>query len=200
MQDSSSRVKKKKEEIIRAAIQVFSSKGYHNTRMEEIAAAAGIGKGTIYEYFDSKLQLFQEMLKNSLQIYYKNLDGREMKNLSVAEKIYMLMEAHFRFCRENKELTRIVFWETGTIDEELKEWVYAMRDEKEKRMQEIITEGISRGEIRNLDPRLVTLVVIGILGATWIPLALEKWEIDPAFLAKQFTDILVNGIKKEKLV
>jgi len=198
MQDSSSRAKRKKEEIIQAAVQVFSSKGYHNTRMEEIAAAAGIGKGTIYEYFDSKLQLFQEMLKSSLQIYYKSLDAREMKNISVAEKICMLMEAHFRFCQQNKELTRVIFWETGTLDEELKEWIYAVRNEKEKRMQEMIAEGISRGEIRNLDPKLVALVIEGILGATWIPLALEQWRIAPAFLAEQFTDILVNGINKER--
>ena len=37
----------KRDAIIDAAVQVFSSKGYHNTRMEEIAIAAGIGKGTI---------------------------------------------------------------------------------------------------------------------------------------------------------
>ena len=41
---------------------MFFLQGLHNARMEEIAAVAGIGKGTIYEYFPSKLQLFQDML------------------------------------------------------------------------------------------------------------------------------------------
>ncbi|NLU48034.1 MAG: helix-turn-helix transcriptional regulator [Syntrophomonadaceae bacterium] len=56
----------KREAIIQAALQVFSEKGYHNARMEEVATVAGIGKGTIYEYFDSKLQLFQAVLENSI--------------------------------------------------------------------------------------------------------------------------------------
>ena len=43
--------KGKRELILEAAINVFSTKGYHNTRMEEIASQAGVGKGTIYEYF-----------------------------------------------------------------------------------------------------------------------------------------------------
>lgn len=45
----------KRDMILAAAIRVFSQKGYHHTRMEEIAIEAGIGKGTIYEYFSSKL-------------------------------------------------------------------------------------------------------------------------------------------------
>ncbi|MEN6392180.1 MAG: helix-turn-helix domain-containing protein, partial [Syntrophomonas sp.] len=65
---ASKRIKGKRELIIEAAIKVFSQKGYHNTRMEEIAQAAGIGKGTIYEYFESKLQLFQSMMEDSLQV------------------------------------------------------------------------------------------------------------------------------------
>ena len=87
----------KREAIIEAAIKVFSTKGYHNTRMEEIAATAGIGKGTIYEYFSSKLQLFQAMMENSLELYYDNF-AQEERNLAFEEWVYFVTEAHFSFC------------------------------------------------------------------------------------------------------
>lgn len=124
--------------IIEAAIQVFSSKGYHNTRMEEIATVAGIGKGTIYEYFDSKLQLFQEMLESSLQSYYESVDAGNKEDMSFEERIYLLFEAHLIFCREQKELTRIIFWDAEIFDEELKDWTFQMRKEKEEKLIAIV--------------------------------------------------------------
>ena len=48
--------------IGRAALKVFRQKGYHPTRMSDIAKAAGVGKGTVYEYFRNKLQILQFVL------------------------------------------------------------------------------------------------------------------------------------------
>ena len=53
----------KRELILAAAQEVFFEKGYHSATSEEIAKRAGIGKGTIYQYFDSKLEIFLEMLR-----------------------------------------------------------------------------------------------------------------------------------------
>lgn len=49
--------KKKAEDIARAALETFRTAGYHRTRMADIAEAAGVGKGTLYEYFDDKADL-----------------------------------------------------------------------------------------------------------------------------------------------
>ncbi len=53
---------KKKTTIFNASIRVFSRKGYHGATMEEIAAVAGIGKGSIYRYFKSKEDLLRQLL------------------------------------------------------------------------------------------------------------------------------------------
>jgi AcrR family transcriptional regulator len=49
---------KKKTDILNAAIEVFATKGVANAKMNDIAIAANIGKGTIYEYFSSKEDIF----------------------------------------------------------------------------------------------------------------------------------------------
>ena len=52
--------KQKKAEAIRgAALEVFRKTGYHRTRMADIARAAGIGKGTLYEYFENKAHILR---------------------------------------------------------------------------------------------------------------------------------------------
>ena len=51
----------KRQRIINGAIAVFSRKGFYKATIEEIAEQADVGKGTVYEYFSSKKELFQEM-------------------------------------------------------------------------------------------------------------------------------------------
>ncbi len=51
----------KKIKILKAAMDVFAEKGFHTARMADVAEIAEIGKGTIYEYFRSKEDLFMEL-------------------------------------------------------------------------------------------------------------------------------------------
>lgn len=186
--------KGKRELIIEAAVRVFSTKGYHNTRMEEIALEAGVGKGTIYEYFSSKLHLFQEMMEESVRIYSQKLISFESESISFAERIFLLLEGHIQFCKENKELTRIVFWDTEIFDEELKEWALIIRREKEGLMNEAVQKAIDDGELKEINPRLITLLIGGVLGSLWAPITLEDWDVDAGELAQQITDVIMNGV------
>ena len=186
--------KGKRELIIEAAVRVFSTKGYHNTRMEEIALEAGVGKGTIYEYFSSKLHLFQEMMEESVRIYSQKLISFESESISFAERIFLLLEGHIQFCKENKELTRIVFWDTEIFDEELKEWALIIRREKEGLMNEAVQKAIDDGELKEINPRLITLLIGGVLGSLWAPITLEDWDVDAGELAQQITDVIMQGI------
>lgn len=186
--------KNKRGLIMEAGIQVFSKKGYHNAKMEDIAVAAGIGKGTIYEYFSSKLQLFQEIMETSFQLYSDSISTEKTSLMSLETRIRLITENHFRFCQQNAELSRIIFWEEEIFDEELKEWFYAKRKEKEGVLETLVKEGIERGELRDVDARLATLLIGGMLGQIWVPVVLEGWKVDGAAAAKQITDLIMHGI------
>ncbi len=185
----------KRDRIMVAAIQVLSKKGYHNTKMEEIAVAAGIGKGTIYEYFASKLQLLQEILERSFYLYNHSINSDISNSLTIEQKIRGLVEGHFRFCQENKDLTRILFLDTEIIDNELRDWAWQKRRLKEEHMQALFAAAISKGEIRDLDTKMLTIMISGILGSFWVPVCLEGWDIDATAAAELVTDIIMNGIK-----
>ncbi len=185
----------KRELIVRAAIQIFSQKGYHKARMEEIAVAAGIGKGTIYEYFASKLQLLQEILDQSFHLYHDCLQADISQSSSFEDKIRLLLEGHFRFCQENKDLTRLLFWDAEVIDEELKEWAMETRREKEKRLHDMISAAISSGEIRDFDPQYLTVIIGGVFGAIWAPVVVDGWQVDAAEAARHITDLIMGGLR-----
>ncbi|HNX29385.1 MAG TPA: TetR/AcrR family transcriptional regulator [Syntrophomonadaceae bacterium] len=185
----------KRQVIIEAGLKVFSQKGFHDARMEEIAAAAGIGKGTIYEYFSSKSHLFQEIMSVSVNSYYENLAAKDLNALPFRERIQFLLAGHLRFYIENKDLTRLIFWDVEIMDEELKEWGNKLRKEKQLLLIEIIKQGIADGEIRELDPQLLSLLIMGSFASFWLPIAVDAELIDPEATAQQITDIIFNGIK-----
>ncbi|KUK10884.1 MAG: Transcriptional regulator, TetR family [Clostridia bacterium 41_269] len=92
----------KKRRILDAAAKVFSKKGFHKAKIEEIAKEAGIGKGTIYEYFASKEELFKEMLSSISRKYIKVFDPQSHD--SAVEQIRKIIEQHFNFMLEKKDL------------------------------------------------------------------------------------------------
>lgn len=185
----------KKELIFKAAAEVFSSRGYHQATMSEIAAAAGIGKGTIYEYFPSKLHMFQQMLIKGMDTYYASFDAQELKRQSVRERLRIIMEGHIEFCRRHSQITRLFFWETGVQDEEVKAWMLQMRKEKEEKLQSLLVDGITSGELREHDPYVMALMISGVIGSIWAPLVLDEWDIGAAPLAEMLVDNIMNGIK-----
>lgn len=193
-----SRTKDSKRELIKdAAIRVFSQKGYHHSKMEEIAVEAGIGKGTIYEYFPSKLQLLQDIMEQSYHLYEHILRSSRGGDVSLEDELEALIRGHLQFCQDNKELTRIIFLDTDVIDEDLRQWAWEQRLKKEQYLQETLAAATRRGEIRSVDTRLLTTVIGGILMSFWAPLVMENWQVDATVAAQQVKDIIMRGIKSD---
>ena len=102
MKDIIGKTVNKRERILMAAVEVFTRRGYNNVRMEEIAETAGIGKGTLYEYFDSKMQLFNEMIIKSWEEYSNSLTADSIHELNFEESIREIIKGHFTFSKEKK--------------------------------------------------------------------------------------------------
>ena len=60
-------------EILEAAVKVFAAKGFHNATVAEIAAASGFAIGTLYQFFESKEQLYTAMLTEKLAMMYAGI-------------------------------------------------------------------------------------------------------------------------------
>lgn len=189
----------KRELITEAAIQVFSRKGYHHSKMEEIAMEAGIGKGTIYEYFPGKLQLLQDIMEQSYRLYDHTLD-LTLAGGTLEDKLEAMIRGHLQFCQDNKDLTRILFLDTDVIDEELRQWAWQKKVQKEQYLQEMFAEAIRRGEIKPMDDRLLTIVIGGILMSFWGPIVMENWQVDPGVAAHQVKEMIMRGIKRDTML
>ncbi|MCX8102938.1 MAG: TetR/AcrR family transcriptional regulator [Candidatus Bipolaricaulota bacterium] len=84
--------------ILHAALRIFATKGLQEATMDEIAQVAGLGKGTIYYYFDSKEALIEELLCSLAEQYFRNLlEGTDgvTEPLAIAERIITNLLGHY---------------------------------------------------------------------------------------------------------
>jgi TetR/AcrR family transcriptional regulator, cholesterol catabolism regulator len=200
-QASRSRGRKSKadtgELIRRRAIDLFAARGYANTSLDDIAAAVGIQKPSLYHYIAQKEDLLYEI--NSLLV--NELIDEAQALLSDADDPVDKVRAFFRagmrlIHRRHREVT-IFLGERNATKRRTKRWkdIEQKRDDYQHLFERILSEGISEGYFRDMP---VTPMALGMLGTiSWA----YRWYdprggYGPDELADLFAEMILDGIKK----
>jgi len=137
--------------ILEAARGVFAKKGFSQATVDDIASAAGVAKGTVYLYYESKRDIYFAALKFGIEQMYGKLD-EELKNASTPEeKLRTLIGVKLAYFDDNRDFFKIYYSELGnicihpgTIDNEFK----AMYLDQAKVVEAILKEGARKKIIR----------------------------------------------------
>lgn len=188
-------------EIVEAALEVFAEKGFAAARLDDIAAAAGVSKGALYLYFETKQDLFRAVVRQAIS---PNLDAVEAAVMAADIPFDMLLRGFY--ARMTAILTtarvgavaKMVIGESRNFPDLAKVW----HDELVVRALGVLTAVISRaqarGEVRPGDPRQHAFTVIGpvLLGVLWnetfTPVGAQP--IDLAALVSQHADTVLAGL------
>jgi len=150
-------------DIIKAAIRVFSEHGFDGAKMEYIAKEAGIGKGTIYEYFDSKDRLFEEILKFSVDEFSLGLKETMDMGKTVEEKILNCSRYNSKFLDNHLDIVNIAL-QIKMLSKEIRVHHMAVQAVIVEHYKEMVKVAKAQGEFRpDLDVELATFCIIGTL-------------------------------------
>lgn len=148
-------------DILNAALKVFAQNGFDRATIAEIAELAGIGKGTVYEYFKSKKELFEDMIRHSVETYNKKLQNAVTKGNSVQEKLINFSIAHSEFMEEHIDILRMLP-QPHMMSEEMKQHMVQEKYKVFKLIESLIQEGIESGLFRkDLDKEITAFCIIG---------------------------------------
>ena len=151
----------KKKEILRAAAKVFFVNGFEGAKIEDIAKEAGIGKGTVYEYFDSKQQLFEEMVAYSHQIIIGNLKKALAQGDSFNEKIKAFASFLTGMLKDHLHLFELMA-NSKVMAREMGALILESNIRMGDALMEVVAEAARNGEIRSgLDPEIITAMIMG---------------------------------------
>ena len=190
----------KRDKILRAAAEIFSKKGFHQARIEDISKEAGIGKGTVYEYFSSKEALFKDMLEHVSQQHFKTLHDRANHEGSVTEQIKNILIHHFKFIGEQRNVGRLLIESHFSLGKETHRWLWELQLEKIRDLADIIREAVVKGELRNdVDTYMAAHFVFGAIASISgmiIMEAIPQEKLED--LAEDTLDLVLSGLKIKK--
>src|SRR5699024_604414 len=152
----------KRIQILDSAAVIFSKHGFHGAKMGDIAKGAGIGKGTIYRYFESKETLFQELIRYGMEEYKEGMRKVLNREGNCKEKIIELFKYHGYYLGKHIDITQVVINQEGLMPKKLKEEMVNEKMELLAMIEELLDRGKNNKELReNLDVGLAALSIIG---------------------------------------
>ncbi len=194
------RYSEKRLKIIEAAARVFARKGFFGASVAEIASAAGVGKGTIYEYVKSKEDLFFAVFEWLAETSWSQA-RIEVSALGApaAEKLRALGGSLLHQWAGMEEFYGLVmeFWSASAssgLRERFKATFKEIYSGFRGLVSGVIREGMERGEFRpEVDPDAVAAALVG----TWDALILQAWfdeGFDLATTLERFLSVLLQGM------
>lgn len=196
---SAEKVQTKKELIMEAGLKMFSQKGFHKTKIEEIALEAGIGKGTVYEYFKSKEQLFKEIIREEMALFDQAIREGIIKKSNTREKLKELLRQSIMTWQRFQPLIRSTMMEVSLFDAPFRTWLMKTHHQRLLYIKEIIEEGIKSKEIKAINGMLFARIFYGGMGTIVNPF--EDQEIPPdkiEDMIEVIVEYFLSGIKNQQ--
>ena len=182
----------KREAVIRAAARAFNQKGYHNTSLDDIAAALEVTKPTVYYYVSNKEQLLFECFLAGVEqiraafreVKSSDLTARERLN-AVLHHYAQAVASEFGWC--------MVRTEDLDLSPAMSGHIKALKSEIDHGIRRLIREGIQEGSIHPCDPKMAAFALAGALNwiAHWFR---ENQSMTSAQIADAFVTIFENGL------
>ena len=193
------------QEILNAALAVFAEKGFSAARMEDISRCAGVTKGTLYLYFESKEALFKALVRESLTPTINGMIERvRLFEGSSRDLLVLVLSTVGTFIRTSDRvvLPKIVIAEAGNFPELVRFYRAEIIDEGLGLLEDVIARAIARGEFRAVDPKHAARLCIAplLLAAFWrITFApLDAVPYDYEGLIATHIDTLMRGLDAGK--
>jgi len=152
----------KRQRILRAAIDVFASKGYFTARMTDVAEAAEVADGTLYLYFEGKEHLLMSIFDSVLGRFIERLDEEIEKIDNPTEKLSIMVRLHLETLGRDHALAHVLQIETRHSRRFMSLFTRGKLGEYLNRVRDIIVEGQESGVFRgDISPGLATNLVFG---------------------------------------
>ena len=188
--------------LVRAAERLFSTRPVADVTLEEIASAAGVAVGSVYNHFGSKAGLHAAVVEQALTTDREFMDRAYTDDRSPVEQLYAAAEEYLAFYVANPEYFRMLAFPADpgryAAGRYLAERLAASVDQQNTRMVEALRRGIESGQIRPIIPEDVATVLWaawnGVISLGWRPDSLQRSNDELSRLLRVATETVAEGL------
>jgi AcrR family transcriptional regulator len=182
-----------REEILVAAAQIFSQKGFHATSMQDIAGAVNLQKASLYYHVSSKQEILVDLLDRALDLLIERLEAVVNTEDPPDEKLRVAMRVYLATLDEYRDLASVLLLEHRSLEPQYHNRHVPRRDRFEQIWRDLVKEGRDSGVFRPVDPSLAARALLGVMNwtVTWYH---PNGALSAAEIAEMFVDLFLNGL------
>jgi AcrR family transcriptional regulator len=185
------------EEVYAAALRLFTEKGYHATSMQDIAAAVGLYKGSLYHYIGGKEDLLAQVFERAMDGLLADVERIVAdSSFQPSAQLRLVIRAHVEAVASNLDALTVYLHEFRALAGETLETVRDQRSRYRALVETVIARGVRCGEFATDDVGIATLGVLGM--CNWV----AQWyrpggRLGPRQIADHFAEMLLAGLYLE---
>jgi AcrR family transcriptional regulator len=155
----------RRKQILKAAVEVFAERGFHRTRVSDIAKRAGVAYGLIYHYFDSKDDVLNSVFEENWAVFIKVLRDLEANNeLPAVRRLEMIAALLIDALRIAPTIIQVIIQEISRSDRFVQAKKLSAFQEAFAVVHSIIVAGQAGGELKRIiDPQVGAYIFFGAL-------------------------------------
>jgi AcrR family transcriptional regulator len=181
---------KTKADLLESARRVLAKKGYHRTKVADIARDADVAVGTFYLYYATKEALFVELVEDAVRLLTAEFQKTRAMTSDPRLRARAALEGFFRFAQAHRELFRITFGHSATFHDVV------------QRTQKLfvadiaanLAEGMQQHVFRPNDPTVLAQAFVG-LSLDTVSWWLDQQAVSLASVTESLLDFVFHGIE-----
>ena len=188
----SAKRRRRRAEILQAALQAFRERGYHATTLDDIANHLGLRKTALYHYFPDKEAILYACHLESLGELDRIMATARAQVAGPAERLGYVIREHVRVMTDTLQGSPLAFEVTALSPAHQREIIRG-RDAYEGALRALIEQGMRAGELRPVNPKLAAFAILGAVN--WI----ARWyrpegPLQTQELGVRFAEQLLGGL------
>lgn len=186
---------KTKRKIFETSMKLFAEKGYDATSIEEITSVVGVAKGTLYYHFSSKEEIFYFLVEEGMKLLKNSIEIKTSKTENTIEKLKAVSVIQLKVIYKYENIITIVLSQmfgTGNRNVFCKDKVI----EYIKVIQDIIEEGLKKGDIKECDSELMASQIFSLTCSSLIYSRKINEELNVKELEKEYEKDFLNLLAK----
>lgn len=183
----------RRREIVKRSADLFEERGYHGTNLEEVAAAVGLRKASLYHYFRSKDDILKLIHEDFLAWTMRREEQRRAYDLPPSQHLLEIIADTLEVLADRPGHIRVFVEHYRELDGETRGRITEERARYTQMVEDVIRGGIETGAFRPMDPRLAVLALFGACNWAYQWFRPQNGE-EPRDMAYAIWDLMMRGV------
>jgi len=183
-------------QIYDAAARVFAERGFHGATTQDIADLLGIRQASLYYYFASKEAALELVCLRGVEGFFESARAIAKGPGTCVNRLSRLIDSHLSPLADRADYIRVFLNERQHLPKERRQKIGKWSQGLEKIFEDILKEGIRKGEFRsNIDTRVAVLGILGMVN--WAPAWFGKEGAALPHISSEFSRLILQGLAAE---